>query len=108
MDNLVWFLIYAGLFFIMMRYGCGAHMAHGHAGHKGHDGQGHDHDNNMDALTVVAIDPVCGMHVDSDKGYSKMHEGTLYRFCSRDCLDKFESAPEQYIRSLAEGSGDLK
>ena len=99
MNNLVWFLIYAGLFFIMMRYGCGAHMLRGHSGHKGHNGHGHphDHDHNINAQTA-ATDPVCGMQVDEDKGYSKMHEGKLYRFCSRDCLDKFESAPEQYSK----------
>ncbi len=39
MDGLLSFLLFAGLFYLMMRFGCGAHMVHGH-GH-GH-GSGHD------------------------------------------------------------------
>lgn len=38
MEGLVWFLILGGLFYFMMRYGCGAHMVHGHGGHAGHGG----------------------------------------------------------------------
>jgi YHS domain-containing protein len=26
-----------------------------------------------------------------------MYRGMQYRFCSRDCLDKFEATPETYI-----------
>jgi len=32
------FLLFAGLFYFMMRFGCGAHMVHGHHHHEGHDG----------------------------------------------------------------------
>ncbi len=31
MNSLIYFLIWGGLFFLMMRFGCGAHvMGHGH------------------------------------------------------------------------------
>lgn len=30
MEGLLWFLIFGGLFYVMMRYGCGAHMVHGY------------------------------------------------------------------------------
>lgn len=30
MEGLLWFLIVAGLFSVMMRYGCGAHMVQGY------------------------------------------------------------------------------
>ena len=31
LQNLLYFAIWAGLFFLMMRYGCGSHiMGHGH------------------------------------------------------------------------------
>ena len=33
MEGLGSFLLFAVLFFLMMRYGCGAHMMHGHGGH---------------------------------------------------------------------------
>ncbi len=39
MEGLVTLLIFAGLFFIMMRYGCGAHITHGHGGHKHSDNE---------------------------------------------------------------------
>lgn len=100
MDGLLWFLIFGGLFYVMMRYGCGAHSVHGHGGHGehgAHEGRapgGGEH-----------IDPVCGMVVASEQGYGKMHHGTLYRFCSRNCLDKFEAEPDKYLKSAGATRG---
>ena len=95
MEGLLGFLLIAGLFFLMMRFGCGPHAAHGghgsHGDHKDHgDGHGHDHD-------IMHKDPVCNMDVDPHQGYGKMYQGQLYRFCSRNCLDKFEDNPERYL-----------
>lgn len=45
------------------------------------------------------IDPVCGMELDVELGYGKMRDGNLYRFCSRDCLDKFDADPEQHVKN---------
>jgi len=89
MEGLFSFLLFAGLFFLLMRFGCGAHMMHGH-------GKTHAHGKHT-TNTQKHTDPVCGMEVDPGKGYGKMHEGVLFRFCSRDCLDKFESNPAQYL-----------
>jgi hypothetical protein len=33
----------------------------------------------------------------SGQGYSKMHQGREYRFCSRTCLDKFDADPKQFV-----------
>lgn len=90
MDTLFSILLFAGLFYLMMRFGCGAHMRRGH--HHGHhaNDQTHEHDQQHK-------DPVCGMEVAADQGYSKMHEGHQYHFCSRDCLDKFEADPARYL-----------
>ena len=96
MDDWLSFIVFAGLFYIMMRYGCGAHMIHGH--HKKQDGD-NEHEGEKD------IDPVCGMTVEMDKGYGKMHKGTLYRFCSRKCLDKFESEPRKYLKQSGSNGG---
>lgn len=85
MDGLLSFLLFAGLFYLMMRFGCGAHMIHGHQG--------------KSTETVgKSTDPVCGMEVETTQGYGKMHKDQLYRFCSRDCLDKFEAEPGKYIK----------
>lgn len=73
MDGLLWFLVIGGLFYFMMRFGCGAHMVHGEGGHGGHAGYG-------DAGEQT--DPVCGMTLAADQGYSKMHQGTPYRLAT--------------------------
>ncbi len=92
MDGLLSLLIIAGLCFVMMRFMHGGHGSHGN------DKQ----NKNLQKHT----DPVCGMEVDVESGYGKMHDGNLYRFCSRDCLDKFDADPEKYIRNLAHGEHD--
>jgi len=95
MEGLLSFLLFAGLFYVMMRFGCGAHRVHGHGGHAGHGGGSGKH-----------IDPVCGMEVDEDKGYGKMYQGALYRFCSKSCLDKFDADPEKYLNKPAGEHGE--
>ena len=86
MEGLFSLLLFAVFFYVMMRFGCGSH---GHGGHK--------HSKTKDNDTKNIIDPVCGMSVEVDKGYGKPHEGNLYRFCSRNCLDKFDQEPERYL-----------
>lgn len=93
MQGLFSLLLFAGLFYLMMRFGCGAHMVHGgHGGHAGHQGHAPDVDG-----SASRSDPVCGMSVAPDHGYSEMHNGREYRFCSRTCLDKFDVEPERYL-----------
>ena len=102
MEGLLSFLIFGGLFFLMMRFGCGAHMAHGgHGKHSEHGGHGSEGTDNA----VKHIDPVCGTVVDMDQGYGKMHDGQLYRFCSRSCLDRFEADSEKYLDQPTESTG---
>ena len=93
MEGLFSLLLFAALFYFMMRFGCGAHMVHGHAGHGGQGGHG-----GTLPLEGGVADPVCGMSVELGKGYAKMHEGRQYRFCSRQCLDQFEAAPQRYAK----------
>ena len=95
MEGLGSFLLFAVLFYVMMRWGCGAHMIRGH-GCVSRDRPPSDSDD------VNHIDPVCGMEVKVDQGYGKMYEGTLYRFCSRNCLDKFDGNPKFYLNKAKE------
>ena len=97
MEGLLWFLIFGGLFYFMMRYGCGVHMVHGHGGHGGHAGHG--------GSKGEPVDPVCGMAVEAGKCYGKMYLGTLYNFCSRNCLDKFEADPKKYLKKTGGEAG---
>lgn len=87
MEGLLSLLLFAGFFYVMMRFGCGAHMVHG--GHGGHT---------SDSKTSH-LDIVCGMTVQEDQGYGKMYQGQLYRFCSKNCLNKFDDDPEKYINN---------
>ena len=90
MDGLFSLLLFAVFFYLMMRFGCGAHMVHGHGGHGGHTGSG--------IPEGSMKDPVCGMEVAASEGYAKMYQGRRYRFCSRQCLDQFELDPQRYLQ----------
>lgn len=96
METLLWFAVWAGLFFLMMRFGCGSHiMGHGHGAH------GKDTSRDQDRLRWVPpekdVDPVCGMTVETGNAKSAVHEGTVYYFCSSNCRDRFEAAPQLYV-----------
>ncbi len=89
MEELISFLGYAVFFYLIMRFSCGAHMVHG-SHHRG--------------KSKTTIDPVCGMEVSREKGFSKMFHGKEYRFCSRNCLLKFDDSPEKFLNSDGEAS----
>lgn len=84
MEGFLSFLFFAGFFYLMMRFGCGAHMMHGQHGKAEADPSKH-------------IDPVCGKDVPPNEGYGKMLTGKLYRFCSRQCLDAFDDDLDRYV-----------
>jgi P-type Cu+ transporter len=49
-------------------------------------------------MSNKVVDPVCGMEVDPAKSAGSFEfEGTTYHFCSRKCLEKFESDPDGYL-----------
>ena len=97
METLLYFLVWAGLIFLMMRFGCGAHvMGHGHGQHGGRHTSG-DRDRLRWVPPETDTDPVCGMTVQTDKAKSAVHDGTVYYFCSNECRDRFEQAPRLYI-----------
>lgn len=96
MEGLGSLLLFAALFYFMMRFGCGAHMVHG-----GHGGKDTDHDGTKGKGDQgKQIDPVCSMPVDDDAGYGKMHNNQLYRFCSKKCLDQFDADPNRYLKPV--------
>ncbi len=84
-----WIVLWGVVFFVMMRFGCGAHIG-GHAGH----GEG-EHDGGETG--TATRDPVCGMTVDPHSAAaSATYGGMTYYFCSTSCRDKFQQAPQQY------------
>ncbi len=105
MSGLLSFLLFGALFFFMMRLGCGAHVGHG-----GHSPQRESKiDQTVSASTQhvldAGVDPVCGMKVEPDTGYASVYQNRAIRFCSRDCLDKFETQPQRYLSAGAMSEG---
>src|SRR5258705_9240167 len=53
----------------------------------------------------MAIDPVCGMHVDERTAAgSGVFEGRKYYFCSAGCKKKFEANPSAYVGTPPSGN----
>lgn len=98
METVLYFIALAALFFLMMRFGCGAHvMGHGRHGRHGKDTapEGRWHPPETD------VDPVCGMTVRTDIAKSAVYGGRAYFFCSAEHRDQFEAAPDRYIGAAA-------
>lgn len=101
MNAIVYFLIWAVVFLVMMRFGCGAHVLghrHGRKGEVGADRKAHNADEG--ALWIPPsrdVDPVCRKTVSTDKAKSSVYGGSVYYFCSRECREIFETAPDQYV-----------
>jgi YHS domain-containing protein len=101
LGNILYFLLLAGMFVFMMRYGCGAHiMGHGHD-HGGTPANDRDNKNPHWIAPNRAVDPVCGMTVQPATAKSAVHDGRVYYFCSQDCRQKFEAAPASYVKPVA-------
>lgn len=88
LKSLTWLAVWGGLFYVMMRYGCGAHMMGGHSKHRDTGAAAGD----------GAKDPVCGMPVDpSHAKAAAVHDGRTYFFCSISCREKFEQDPTKFV-----------
>tara|TARA_R110002051_G_scaffold73771_3_gene134155 strand:- start:14728 stop:15087 length:360 start_codon:yes stop_codon:yes gene_type:complete len=97
MDSILYFLFWAGLIFIMMRFGCGAHiMGHGKRGATRDDPGASAADVRWSA-PETDIDPVCGKTVQTRNSKSAVHDGHVHYFCSRECRERFEAAPDSYL-----------
>jgi YHS domain-containing protein len=46
---------------------------------------------------MTVTDPVCGIQIDSEAAAAAAdYEGERYYFCSENCREEFELAPEDY------------
>ncbi len=116
MDTILSVLLWGGLIFLMMRFGCGSHMfGHGHGaedkkgaldqGRGGCCGTGSPKRNRATAgaerLTWEApekdVDPVCGKTISTSEARPSLYESQVYYFCSRECREAFEVLPEHYL-----------
>ena len=105
MQTLVYFLIWGAFFFFMMRFGCGAHvMGHGHRHADENPGTSPSANDARWTPPAKDIDPVCGMTVATAGARSSVYKGHVYYFCSQDCREKFEAAPESRTSDAASSS----
>lgn len=90
-ESLLYFLLLAGAFFLLMRFGRGAHVAgHGHAVRHGGETPGA-------GPPASAIDPVCRTTVMTGEAKTSVHQGVIYYFCSSSCRESFEAGPASYL-----------
>ena len=90
-------LLWGALFFFMMRLGCGAHMTGGHGHGHGHHGRARVPDDNRSDTDLTKTDPVCGMQVTvASAKAATVRDGRTFYFCSTQCRDEFEAAPEKH------------
>jgi hypothetical protein len=76
MDALIYFLIWGAAIFLMLRFGCGAHvMGHGRQGESNAGKKG------ADSAELRWVPP----------------ESDVDHFCSRECRELFEAAPQLYV-----------
>ncbi len=100
LPTVVYFLIWAGLFALVMRFGCGAHVM-GHAHRRDESSSDPGPLSGKGAGVNVPerrVDPVCGMSVKASEAKTAVHEGQVYYFCSQACRDKFEASPDKYAK----------
>jgi len=90
--GLLWFLLWGGFFYFMMRAGgCGGHS------HGSKRGGG--------LKPGKTVDPVCGIEVDmTDETIIQRHSGQIYYFCSRKCVEQFNRNPMTYLGSAGHDS----
>lgn len=98
MGTIGYLLFWAVLFFVMMRFGCGAHVM-GHHHHRHRDAPPGGPGNGPWSTPAEARDPVCGKIVPTTGAKSSIWEGHAYYFCSQDCRDKFEATPRTFLGS---------
>ena len=99
METLLYFAVWAGLIFLMMRFGCGGHiMGRGHG--QGQTRNEPDNSGNPQLRWMPPskdVDPVCSKTVVTNMAKPSVYAGNVYYFCSRECREVFEAAPDLYV-----------
>lgn len=99
MEALVYFIFWGLLIFLMMRFGCGAHVMGHHRGHgkSGHEGPPETAGELRWVPPEKDMDPVCKKTVSTGQAKPSVYAGRVYYFCSRECREVFEAAPHLYL-----------
>ena len=108
MESLVYFLFWAGVFFLLQRFGRAPHvMGNGH-GPDGTPAEGLARNPKQLGWTApkAAIDPVCGKTVQTSAAKSSIDDGAVHYFCSRECRERFEVGPNFYLGQKPEAPAE--
>ncbi len=97
MEALIYFAIWGVAIFVMMRFGCGAHVMGQGRKHRRTEGAPKTESSELRWVPPETdIDPVCGKAVATNEAKPTVHAGNIYYLCSRECREVFEVAPELY------------
>jgi Cu+-exporting ATPase len=58
--------------------------------------------NHSHASAARAVDPVCGMEVNTGSAQSAEYQGASFYFCSGHCREKFKSAPARFLTPVSQ------
>ena len=53
-------------------------------------------------VKTTVVDPICGMKIAPKEALSARHDGNVYYFCSKSCLQKFQSDPGRALSATQE------
>ena len=56
----------------------------------------------------MAVDPVCNMTVNEESSEKIEYSGKAYYFCGRGCRERFEKAPQRYVKRRRTGTADKR
>ena len=97
MEALLYFIFWGALIFLMMRFGCGAHVM-GHGRGKAQTASKAASEGDLRWIPPAKdTDPVCKKTVSTSGAKPSVHAGHVYYFCSRECREVFEAAPDLYV-----------
>lgn len=99
MESLAYFLLWGGVLYLLLRFRPGTQIVGDDHGQEGTPVKSLDRSPKQLgwAAPRTAFDPVCGKTVQTNTAKSSVDDGTVHFFCSRDCRERFEAAPNLYL-----------
>tara|TARA_R110000787_G_scaffold181008_3_gene293159 strand:+ start:94190 stop:94525 length:336 start_codon:yes stop_codon:yes gene_type:complete len=95
MDSILYFLFWAAFIFVIMRFGFGSHIM-GHSDGTA-AGAGQSSEKLRWTPPKTDVDPICQKVIHTNNAKPSVHDGNIYYFCSRECREIFEAAPDLYV-----------
>lgn len=99
MEALISFILWVGFVLLLTRLRRGSHLFGQEYSGAQSPNQSHlvgDHELRW-VPPVKDVDPACGKTVTTEKAKPSVYAGKVYYFCSRECREIFEAAPDLYV-----------